>query len=303
MDYLESMLRGVEEVMQSFRQSAENRKKEKEREKAEFEDRIDSAIVEFRENAEYSTEFYQQLKQLIMDLYECIGEFTDKMLEKYEDKMDEMDDYSSYDVSSVNADSYDSGCYDYERQSQAKVACKKALKEALDKLCQNYEEAKEYFLRQYMQMNSDFSGDVEKFIQDFQDSYADYVSLDCEDEAEGYAEEIKSRVTSKQKISQMFTELDIEGKYRIVIEKLFNSPLREALNVQEYLEMCEYDEEDDFYCYNLETAVDELNDRVPNLYVEACEQLSDEITDLYQAVLIEFEIRLRTSLLEMIPIF
>lgn len=265
--------------------------------KERFKDEIFSAIeVDKQNESEYSEEFYQQISQFTNDLYGCIDDFLEKTIEKYSDE----DIFEYNEISEVYASNYGSGCYDYERESKAKVSCKEAIKSAINDIRQNFEEEKNNITESCEKFLDNMEKDINKFIQIFQDSFEDYISLDCEGEAEDYVQSIKDSITDGERILKMYEDLDIIGKFHSFIEEVFDKPTEKLLDVQTYFTLCEYDSDDDLYCYIMDNAIKELNEKIDGQFTDAYEELYREIRTLYQTVLSAFASNMTGSLIMMV---
>lgn len=263
-------------------------------EKENFKEKMNNAASADRKNgSDHSPEFYRQMSQLSDDLYDCINKSIEKIMKKCTDE--EIFAYNDG-ISTVDASDYDSGSYDYERLSKAKVACKEAIKRAVNDAQQNFEEGKETVIESCKEFLNNMDNDIQEFIQEFRESYDDYVSLDCEGEAAAYAADVKNNLTDEQKIFGMYTDINIRENFDTLIKELFDNPAAEFLNVQNYFERCKYDEDSEgCYCYEMDDAICSLK-LIKVLYERACENLEKRMMDLYQSALRTFASNMSDSL-------
>lgn len=245
----------------------------------------DAASADREKNGGRSEEFYQQILQLADDLYDCIVEIFEQLLSECEEKYIDEEIFSSYDAMElVDASDYGDGGYDYERQSKAKAACKEAVNHAVDDLYRNFKKEQDAAMEKCHEFLDDMDNHMQKFMQEFQGSYDDYVSLDCEDETKAYAVDRKSEITDEQKIAGIYADLNVRESFVSLIKELFDDPASEVLSVQKYFAMCTFDEEDGCYCYDMEDAVCSLNADIEEVYEEAQEKLEERMMDLYRKV-------------------
>lgn len=269
-------------------------------EKEKFKEKVNAAAFADQENnSVHSAEFYRQISQLADDLYDCIKEILEKIMSKCEEKYIVEEIFSSYDaIVLVDASDYDSGNYDYERQSKAKVSCKEAVKRALDDIHRNFKEGQDIVIDNCKDFLNDMDNDIQEFIREFQESYDDYVSLDCDSEAEAYAVSRKRNVADKQKLSDIYTDLNAKEAFAILLKGMFEEPVSELLHVQKYFAACKYDEDGDgYYCYDMDDAISGLNEDFEELYESAHENLEKKVMDLYGSLLNEFASNIAENLI------
>lgn len=261
----------------------------------EFKEKFSRAMEDDKGREDcYPEEFYQQMTALAEDLYGCIRDFVEKAEERYgeEEILGELDDMAEL----YTAD-YGSNSYDFERLSQAKVACKEAVKKAVSDARQNLEKGKSAAVELCTQFVERMGRDIQKFLREYKDSFDEYVSLDCEGEAESFAGSQKDAITNGRKI---YAGLDVKQGLASLIEELFGGASAEILDVKKYFEDCKYDEDDEYYCYDADEAVESLDEDVRDYYEAACGKLEAGMSALYQSVLYKLASGLAENLIGLV---
>ncbi len=290
---LEATLNSVKGVMSAMAErSLSGKMKELEK---EFKEKINRIIENEKEKeGNYPEEFYQQIVCLAEDMWECIKDFIEKSVEKYDGK--EILDGHDY-IQDIDINDYGSYSYDYERLSQAKVACKEAVKKAVSDARRNFAEGKAGVAELCSQFLDEMDSDIRSFLQKYSSSYDDYVSLDCEEEAESFAQKQKNSIVDVEKA---YNGLDARQALDSLMEELFDSAFAEKINVKKYFEECEYSEDDEFYCYDAEEVLKSLNGDTRDLFETACEELEGDIVDLYSSILYSLASKLSEKLGELV---
>lgn len=286
-----TIMKGLESEMkraEAAKEAAEN-----------FKTLINNAIKTDRENgSSRSQEFYDQISHFSYDLYECISKFLERINDKY--AVENILDYKE-EMEEIRLADYDSGNHDYERLSKAKVACKETVNQAIDDVYENFKAVKEDIINKYDDFWDDVDADIQEFIKEFQDSYEDYVSLDCEDEdTTEHANTWKAGLTDEETLTGRYNDLHIRETYTSLMEELFDKPAADLLKVQKYYAMCEYDEDDGDYSYEMDSAIECMNQDIVNLYENACDHFAKSMAELYQSALYKFTSSLQNSLIRMV---
>lgn len=258
---------------------------EAESEAEEAEEAAGDETGKVKEYARWPEEIQPQMEQLTDELHSFICDFFYKVSEKYDEEYNE--EYGGEglyeEILEIDASDYGSYSYEHERLSQAKVACKAAIKRAVSDVQAGYAEQK----KQMENKCKTFCGRVERdtwsFLDQFQASVEEYVSLYCDGEASIYAETLKTDLMDRKIIERQIFELDRE--LDVLVREVFDVPSEELWDVQKYFEQCDYDDEDDEqYCYLMEDAVSDLNDSVNSWYEQACGQMEKCMKELYLSV-------------------
>lgn len=242
----------------------------------------------------YPEDFYRQMTGLAKDLYGCIRDFVEKAEERYgeEEILEDLDCIEELDIAD-----YRSNSYDYERLSQAKVACKEALRKAISDARQNLEEGKAAAAQLCGQFLDRMDSDIRKFLKEYSDSFDDYVSLECEGEAEGFAWRQKSAVTDGWEI---YADLGIRQELASLMDKLLDRTFVDALDVKRYFEECRYDDDCESFCYDADEAIESLDEAVRELYQTACIKLEKGMEELYLSSLYDFASELAGNLVGLV---
>ncbi len=209
-----------------------------------------------------SKEFYEQIMNLAMDLYDCIQEFQENMLETYDEPILKRQEMNR---KTVNAKDYGSGDYSFERLSKAKLACKAALQ----RMCKDAESETESIkkaqldeVEQNVQKWLDEIGkSVEDFIDEFQESFADYIELYCSGEAKTLADNVRNHSLSKKSLLKLWNAFDLRGKVETLVQEEYGLDTSSSVDPQSYFELCTYNQgKNGMYCYYMEAVAERLNE-------------------------------------------
>lgn len=226
-------------------------------------------------------EFYQQLAQLAEGLHEYLSEFLEETAEQYE--AEEILSDQDEPLEPIASD-YGSGEYDYERLSQAKVACKEALVRAINEMRKSYEEGKAQAAKQCEEFLLRMEKDIREFVKGYQASFDDYVSLYCEGEAKAYVMERREELTGAEKMARWYPAEDKKERLAAILKEEFEEKAQKLWDVKTYFSECDYDEDDDLYCYEMGEALSELYDASREIFEAACEKTKERMQELYTAV-------------------
>lgn len=230
----------------------------------------------------HSEELYGQLMELAEGLHEYLSEFLEETAERYgeEEILSDREELPEPDASD-----YGSGSYDYERMSQAKVACKEALMRAINEMRKSYEEEKAQAAKQCEEFLARLGKDIREFANGYQASFDDYVSLYCEGEAKAHAMERREELIGAGEMTQWYPDEKVKEQLAAILEEEFEEKAKALWNVKPYFSDCDYDEEDELYCYEMEDALSTLYDAVSESLEAACEKTEERLQELYMSVL------------------
>lgn len=227
-----------------------------------------------------SEEVRGQLDNLINDLTECLDSFLEEMQGNY----GYVYVIENSDIS-LSSSYYDDGNYVWETKAKARVACKEAIQDFITSLQDEYFYYRDEVLEDCKSYMENIENDVMEFIDKFIDSFHDLISLDCEGDAESYAQNGMEHIANKSKMIKQFKDLKAMENIETYAEELFNKPLSAKVNVKEYLDMCTYDYDGDDYCYEISDAVNSLVDNITELYESACKEMDERMIRLFKTVL------------------
>lgn len=227
-------------------------------------------------------EFYGQMRELAEGLHKYLSEFLEETAERYgeEEILSDREELSEPDASD-----YGSGSYEFERMSQAKVACKESLMRAINEMRKSYEEEKAQAAKQCGEFLSRLEKDIREFAKGYQASFDDYVSLYCEGEAKAYAVERREELTGAGKMTQWYPAEKVKEQLAAILKEEFEEKTKELWDVKAYFSECGYDEEDELYCYEMEDALSELYEAARESFEAACRMTEGRMLDLYTEVL------------------
>lgn len=247
-----------------------------------FREAVEKAVRDRMSDNCYSEEHHLQIKDLAYEMHDCLSDFLEKASEKYEE---EETFAVCEELPKLDASDYGSGDYDYGRLSQAKVSCRDALTHAVTDMRDYYEEGKRKAAAGGRQFLRCVAEDIRLFLEDFTASYDDYVSLYCEGEARVWAEEMQNEIVGAG--TKQYESMKLEEKLDEICKDVFDRPVEKYWDVWAYFDQCDYEEDDESYCYKIEDAVCSLNDMIRECYESACGQMDEQVRKLYQSALDE----------------
>lgn len=224
-------------------------------------------------------------RKFAADMDECFMDFLGKAQDR--DVERELPEYAE--LTEKAASDYGSGNYGYPAKSKAKLACREALRSAVSHAGADYRKEKDAMVEGCRRFLSGAEGEIFDFIRQLQESIRDYVSLDFEEEEKQEAVlEACSDILEGNELTQLYAGLDMMGSFDILIKEIFDSREKNILDADRYLGLCSYEEDDGKFCFEMENAVEELNDKLEDFYSEACENMKEGVADLYHAVTTDF---------------
>lgn len=197
------------------------------------------------------------------ELKECINK-----IEKYEETFKKNNnkaikrvsaEFDDGDLDKLDLDDYDNKEYDYFTKREAKDECKNQIKSAIEDITNELNDKIneiEEFYRDYFDDVEDVLWDL---VEDFLLLYEDMENLllDCSDDLDLIQEneKFKDKMYEYKNVDSMNISLD-DAKEDI--KSIKN-------NWKYYWEECEYDDDGDYYCYDMEDAIDELQSDAENI--------------------------------------
>ena len=247
----------------------ENRDDEYDSEEDGYEDASDFEEDDEEEELDIQ-EFYDDMKEYFSDYREEVREMT---------VSEDFDEF--FDVEMYGEPSVDDGEYIYESKAKAKLACK----EDLEQVVQHYKEILLSCVNEYMDHAMEFINEANnsyaEFLSDLSNAYDSCASMDCDDEAKEYVMSVKA---------DFFTDNGIyvpkAGFSMGDVEKIVLKDLNKRFSVRELLKECDYDEEDDYYCYELNSAMDTITDIVDDFVSEMEDTLPQQIYGTCKAMVL-----------------
>lgn len=232
--------------------------------------------------------FYEQTIKLANDLYDCVEEFEKGMCQKWDNPFETEEMYEeAIGMQELNLADYGSDKYCFERISKAKLACKEAVQRVCGEMGMS---SKNIVVRD---LGGKINKDVSVFIDEFLESFDDYVVLYCVGKAKAAVDIQKRKRFSKNLLNQMWNRQNLQEKISTLVQE-------DCADVQTLFEKCTYDkDESGMYCYHLEPAfsksktktkvIDDYMDKVNEEYV--IEKIQKAIT--------KFALEIKMNLLAM----
>lgn len=217
---------------------------------------------------------------------EQVSMFYESMKEYFSDYKAEMldigisEDFSEFfEIEELDPSDYNSGEYDYETKAKAKLACKAAITEMISEVRYQLVSAAKEYVSHTSEYYSELKHSFDEFISDLSDAYDSSVESDYDDEVEAYWLGKK-----KEFFSVVFPQMNFAGISREDVESIISKALNKRLLVRTLLQECDYDDDDDYYCFDLESACDTINSEIENFVSELEDDLPQQIYSTYRGV-------------------
>jgi len=217
---------------------------------------------------------------------EQVSTFHESMKEYFSDYKEEMldigisEDFSEFfEIDELDPCDYNSGEYDYETKAKAKLACKAAITEMISEVRYQLVTAAKEYVNHTTDYYSELKHSFDEFISDLSDAYDSCVESDCDDEVEAYLLGQK-----KDFFSVVLPKVNYAGISGEDVESIVTKALNKRLVVRILLQDCDYDDDDEYYCFNLESACDTINLEVEDFVSELEDDLPQQIYSTYRGV-------------------
>lgn len=215
-------------------------------------------------------EFYDDMKEYFSDYREEVREMT--VSEDFEE---------FFDVEMYGEPSVRDGEYIYESKAKAKLACK----ENLEQVVQHYKETLLSCVNEYMEHAMEFINEVNnsyaEFLGDLSEAYDSCASMDCDEEAKKYVMSLKREFFGGDNTSGFRGGFSMED-----VEKIVLKDLNKRFSIRELLKECDYDEEDDYYCYELNSALHTVTNIVDDFVSEMEDTLPQQIYGTWKGMIL-----------------
>jgi len=215
--------------------------------------------------------FYESMKEFFSDYKEELLEI--EMPEDFEDY---------FEIDELDSDDYNSGEYDYETKAKAKLACKASITEMISEVRYQLVSA----AREYVSHTTDYYSELrhgfDEFVSDLSEAYDSCLESECDEDVEKYLLGKK-----KEFFSVVLPQMDYSGVSGDDIEKIITKDINKRLVVRTLLQECDYDNDDEYYCFEIGTACDTINSEVESFVSELEENLPEQIYTAYKSIFIQ----------------
>ena len=251
--------------------------------------------VPFHPEGELTEEMQEQVSAFVENMLECVDDF----IRKIKDYESEEELYICHELDCPEPDEYGSYEFEYSTKAKAKIACKKAIQSLMDTVKEDYEEEKEHIVSYAKDYYLELENMFDDFISSFLESYDDYMSLECEDEAEEYISAQKSVFFNEKTLRKEMKQYNLENKFTALVNERFDVPMKEIFDAKQYFSLCTYDEDEESYCYVIDDACDKVYQRVDDFLTAEIDAFPDEVFKAYAVTIISYCKLLKNCLKEL----
>lgn len=263
----------------------------------------------FGDNENYEVDIKADLREeLTGEIKEQVSSFVENMMEYVNDFIEKINSYESDEVSykdlrilsyHPNASDYESDSYEYSSKAKAKVACKEQVQSLVDDIMENFEDEKE----QITSSAADYYGGLEeafaKFVNEFSESYDEYMSLECEGSAAEYVSSRKPILFGKDILCEKVKENDLKLGFAALVKERFDNQIKKHVDVKKYFSLCKYDENDGVYCYIMDDACDAIFVDVKNVLMVEIRSFPEKVFEFYSSMMSSYCEMLKNRLAEL----
>lgn len=221
------------------------------------------------------------LSEYASDLAEFVSDFSSEGLDF--DFQELCDDYDV--VEEPDCDDYDNKEYDYEMKSEVQSACKEALETVAFDLRNSFEEIVGELKNDSLEKLEDVPELFYNFADDFSDAYFEYAEdHDLDDETKAYIKECYENSFSAAALRSKIDSYNFDEKAEAVFDKAFGNKNIGLEKSKKYRDLCDYDKDDDSYCYDISDAVEAMTDDVNSYIDNAVFEFTEKIEKLCGSV-------------------
>lgn len=237
------------------------------------------------DEAQPDDEYDCSLIEFASDLRRFVNEFNSEDLDF--DFQELCDDYDE--VEEPDCDDYGNEEYDYSMRSEVQSACKEALESVTEDLRTSFEDIVDDLKSDSLEKLEDIPGLFHNFIDDFTDAYYEYADdYDFDAKTQVY---IKSYFENKFSISILNSKIQ-SYRFEEKAEKIFDTAFGDK-NIgldksKKYRDLCDYDKDDDTFCYDISDAVETMTEDVNSYLDSAVCEFREKVEDCCKSIQSEF---------------
>lgn len=211
------------------------------------------------------------------------------MKEYFSDYREEMlgigisEDFRDYfEIEKLDPEDYNSGEYDYQTIAKAKLACKASITEMISEVRYQFVSAVNDYVSHTTDYYSELKHSFDEFISDFSDAYDSCVESDCDVDVETYLLGRK-----KEFFSIVIPKMNFDGISSVDVENIIKKAINKRLVARTLLQECDFDKDNDYYCFQLELACNTINSEVEDFVSELEDVLPQQIYTTYRTVFLQ----------------
>lgn len=245
---------------------------------------------------EMTEEEEKQVSAFVKNMMECVDDYLEE-INNYES---EEELYQSLEkLSYPEQNDYGSYSYEYSSKAKVKVACKEEIRSLVDFITEAYEWEKEQIISCTVDFYSELKDSLYKFIDEFSESYDEYMSLECEGDVEEYLLSKKAENFRKDILCEKAKEYDLTAELNLLVKERFGNRIEKLIDMKKYFSLCEYDEEDGYYCYIMENACDAIYKDVYEFLTNEMDAFPKSVYKAYRETIIAYCEMLKRKLEEL----
>lgn len=243
-----------------------------------------SKIIGFDGKSEKSADG-DLLEEYASALSEYVSSFESEGLDF--DFQELCDDYDV--VEEPDCDDYDNKEYEYETKSEVQSACKEALESVTFDLNESFKDVVGELRNYCLEKLDDISELLYNFADDFSDAYFEYAEdYDFDDETQKYIRSCFEDSFSVSVLKSKINSYKFGEKAKEVFDKAFGNKNIGLDKSKKYRDMCDYDKDDDTYCYDISDAVEAMTADVNRYIDNAVFEFADKIQECCESVMSDF---------------
>lgn len=240
--------------------------------------------VLFHWDGEVTEEMREQVSSFVENMQECVDDFLRRMKEYESDE----ELYDSHNLACPESVEYGSDEFDYPTKAKAKIACKRAVESLIKDVKESYEGEKEQILSYARDYYSGMADMFDEFVGMFLESYDDYMSLECEGDAEKYISAQKPVFFNERVLREQMRQYDLKARFTELVNERFDVPAQKFFDGKQYFSLCTYDEDEGDYCYCMDEACDKIYQEMDSFLETEIDVFLDEVFKEYAAAIIAY---------------
>ncbi len=230
----------------------------------------------------------REVRSFVDDMIECVDDFIDKLDENYTDV--EFDTLYDGEVETLSACDYGDGEYVYPTKAKAKVACKNAVVSAVNDILADYKRSvRNVIAESGDEFRDGIRNDFIKFCRVFNDSFDEYMGLYCSGKSKEYVALMRRKASlGRDNVENSLSAMDLDERFKSTVRELLDNGSASCFDVTELFGMCDYDDDNDSYCYNIDEAIDSINDTFDSYLDDTREQFQEKVRSIYLDTIKEY---------------
>lgn len=173
------------------------------------------------------------------------------------------------------------------------------MTEYVDDIMENFEEEKERITSYAEDFYKGLVDAFAEFVNEFSESYDEYMSLECEGSAAEYVSSRKPMLFGRDILCEGVKEDDLKTGFATLVKERFDDQIKKRVDAKKYFFLCKYDEEDGDYCYTMDDACDAIFDDVEGVLTAEIKSFPEAVFQPYISVMGSYCEMLKNRLAEL----